>query len=59
MSAALAANISAAVAGIMVILCVQELIPSAAEHVKDGRAVALSNLVGQGLMWASMTFLTG
>ena len=45
-----------AVAGIMIMLCIVELIPATLQHV-SGKAAAASNLVGQVIMFLSLHFL--
>ena len=48
--------LNAVVAGIMVMLCLVELIPSALEHLSP-KAAAFSNVVGQVVMFLSLHFL--
>lgn len=50
---ALTSVLNAVVAGIMIMLCIAELMPTAAEHVSP-RAAAFSNVLGQVVMFASI-----
>lgn len=49
-------SLNAVVAGIMIMLCIVELIPATLQHI-SGRAAAVSNLVGQVIMFLSLHFL--